>query len=120
MKRPCRSSATLIFAALAAGLALPLVVAQQAAPPPPPQQPPAQAAGRGTPPPTPPRGAPTPPAGLEGLRLVAGLQPVREAIRFHRSALQRVALEQKDSPTLEALARFATDQGVPEVVRSMA
>ena len=54
---------------------------------------------------------------MEGLRLVTGLQPVREAIRVHRSALKRVALEQKDSPTLEALGRFAADQGVPEVVR---
>jgi 23S rRNA (guanosine2251-2'-O)-methyltransferase len=65
----------------------------------------------------PPRVAATPP-GVEGLRLIVGLQPVREAIRVHRFALQRVALEEKDSPTLEALARFATDQGVPEVVRA--
>jgi 23S rRNA (guanosine2251-2'-O)-methyltransferase len=57
------------------------------------------------------------PAGTEGLRLIAGLQPVREAIRVHRSLLQRVAIEQKPSPTLEALARFAADQGVREVVR---
>ena len=54
---------------------------------------------------------------MEGLRLIAGLQPVREAIRVHRSALRRVALEEKDSPTLDALARFATDQGVAEVIR---
>ncbi|HEY4106052.1 MAG TPA: RNA methyltransferase [Polyangiaceae bacterium] len=58
------------------------------------------------------------PAGTEGLRLIAGLQPVREAIRVRRSALKRVAIEQKPSPTLEALARFATDQGVAEVVRA--
>ena len=58
------------------------------------------------------------PAGTDGLRLIAGLQPVREAIRVHRSALQRVAIEEKPSPTLDALARFATDQGVPEVVRA--
>lgn len=64
-----------------------------------------------------PRGAPTAP-GMEGLRLIVGLQPVREAIRVHRFALARVALEEKSSPTLEALARFATDQGVPEVVRA--
>jgi 23S rRNA (guanosine2251-2'-O)-methyltransferase len=50
--------------------------------------------------------------------LIAGLQPVREAIRVHRSELKRVAIEDKPSPTLEALARFATDQGVPEVVRA--
>lgn len=58
------------------------------------------------------------PPGTEGLRLIAGLQPVREAIRVHRSALKRVAVEDKPSPTLEALARFASDQGVPEVVRA--
>lgn len=63
-----------------------------------------------------PRGAPTAP-GMEGLRLIAGLQPVREAIRVRRFALQRVALEEKESPTLDALARFATDQGVGEVIR---
>lgn len=64
----------------------------------------------------PPRGGPLPP-GVEGLRLIVGLQPVREAIRVHRYALQRVAIEDKESPTLDALARFATDQGVPEVQR---
>jgi len=58
------------------------------------------------------------PPGTEGLRLIAGLQPVREAIRVHRSAVRRVAIEEKPSPTLDALARFATDQGVPEVVRA--
>lgn len=55
---------------------------------------------------------------MEGLRLIVGLQPVREAIRVHRSALQRVAIEEKPSPTLDALARFATDQGVGEVIRA--
>jgi 23S rRNA (guanosine2251-2'-O)-methyltransferase len=58
------------------------------------------------------------PPGTDGLRLIAGVQPVREAIRVHRSNLKRVALEEKPSPTLDALARFATDQGVPEVVRA--
>jgi 23S rRNA (guanosine2251-2'-O)-methyltransferase len=54
---------------------------------------------------------------MEGLRLIAGLQPVREAIRVRRFGLKRVALEEKPSPTLDALARFATDQGVGEVIR---
>jgi 23S rRNA (guanosine2251-2'-O)-methyltransferase len=58
------------------------------------------------------------PPGTAGLRLIAGLQPVREAIRVHRSGLKRVALEEKPSPTLDALARFAADQGVQEVVRA--
>lgn len=55
---------------------------------------------------------------MEGLRLIAGLQPVREAIRVHRGALKRVAVEDKESPTLQAVARFATDQGVAEVIRA--
>ncbi len=48
---------------------------------------------------------------------MAGLQPVREAILAHGRQLRRVSLEQGDSPRLEALARFATDHGVPEVTR---
>lgn len=42
------------------------------------------------------------------LRLVAGLQPVREAIRAHGAKLERVLVEAaRDAPQLEALARFA-------------
>jgi len=48
--------------------------------------------------------------------MIVGLQPVREAIRVHRYALQRVVLEEKDSPTLDALARFAADQVFPKVI----
>jgi 23S rRNA (guanosine2251-2'-O)-methyltransferase len=55
---------------------------------------------------------------MQGRRLIAGLQPVREAIRVHRYDLSRVAVEEKDSPTLEAIERFARDQGVPEVIRA--
>jgi 23S rRNA (guanosine2251-2'-O)-methyltransferase len=55
---------------------------------------------------------------MEGLRLIVGLQPVREAIRVQREALRRVALEERASPTLDALARFASDQGVADVIRS--
>jgi 23S rRNA (guanosine2251-2'-O)-methyltransferase len=43
--------------------------------------------------------------------LVAGLQPVREAVRAHGSALLRVCIEQGENPRLDALARFAGDQG---------
>lgn len=50
-------------------------------------------------------------------RLVAGLQPVREAIMAHGAKLTRVSIEQGDSPRLEAVARFATDHGVGEVTR---
>jgi len=46
------------------------------------------------------------------VRLVCGLQPVREAIRAHGAALDKVlVLQMKDAPQLEALARFAKDQG---------
>jgi 23S rRNA (guanosine2251-2'-O)-methyltransferase len=45
-------------------------------------------------------------------RLVIGIQPVREAIRVHGSALARVQIERSVSPTLDALERFAKDQGV--------
>lgn len=45
-------------------------------------------------------------------RIILGLQPVREAIRAHGSALTRVSVERSQSPTLQALARFARDQGI--------
>jgi len=46
------------------------------------------------------------------VRIVCGLQPVREAIRAHAASLDRVLVEAaKDAPQLEALARYATDQG---------
>jgi 23S rRNA (guanosine2251-2'-O)-methyltransferase len=45
-------------------------------------------------------------------RLVAGLQPVREAIRAHGEKLERVLVEgARDAPQLEALARYARDHG---------
>jgi 23S rRNA (guanosine2251-2'-O)-methyltransferase len=53
-------------------------------------------------------------------RLVIGLQPVREAVRAHRSALGAVLVERSQGESaarLDALARFATDQGVTEVRR---
>lgn len=53
-------------------------------------------------------------------RLVLGLQPVREAIRVHQGRLGAVLVEQGRGDAagrLDALARFATDQAVPEVRR---
>jgi 23S rRNA (guanosine2251-2'-O)-methyltransferase len=50
-------------------------------------------------------------------RIVAGLQPVREAIRVHGAALTRVHLESGQSPRLEAVERFARDHGVATVAR---
>jgi 23S rRNA (guanosine2251-2'-O)-methyltransferase len=50
-------------------------------------------------------------------RLVAGLQPVREAITAHGRAIQRVSVEHGENPRLEALVRFATDHQVAEVTR---
>lgn len=49
-------------------------------------------------------------------RLVAGLQPVREAIRVHGERL-RVLVEQSDAAQLEAVVRFAQDRGC-EVTRA--
>lgn len=58
------------------------------------------------PPRRPPEGPPP-----EG-RLICGLQPVREAVRAHGARLLRVILEESPSPTLDALGRFAADQGI--------
>jgi 23S rRNA (guanosine2251-2'-O)-methyltransferase len=47
-------------------------------------------------------------------RIICGLQPVREAIRAHGSKLVRVVVQaaaEEASPQLEAVARFARDQG---------
>lgn len=48
-----------------------------------------------------------------GQRLVLGLQPVRELVRRHGRAITEVLIKEGDSPRLEALARFAQDQGAP-------
>jgi 23S rRNA (guanosine2251-2'-O)-methyltransferase len=45
------------------------------------------------------------------VRLVLGLQPVREAVRAHGPRVEQVILEEGDHPQLQALARFARDQG---------
>lgn len=44
-------------------------------------------------------------------RFICGLQPVREAIAAHGAALERVLVEDSDSPQLDAVARFAGDRG---------
>ncbi|MCA9598920.1 MAG: RNA methyltransferase [Myxococcales bacterium] len=50
-------------------------------------------------------------------RLIAGLQPVREAIRVHGRRLSRVVVDGRSLPRLDALERFARDQQVPVVER---
>jgi 23S rRNA (guanosine2251-2'-O)-methyltransferase len=45
------------------------------------------------------------------MRLLLGIQSVREALRAHGSKVTRVLIELQPSPTLQALARFAADQG---------
>lgn len=52
------------------------------------------------------------------MRLVVGIQPVREAVRAHGSRLTEVLLEQGDHPQLMALGRFARDQGAKVTVAS--
>lgn len=44
-------------------------------------------------------------------RLITGLQPVREAIRVHGERLERVLVEDRGGPQIEAVARFAQDRG---------
>jgi 23S rRNA (guanosine2251-2'-O)-methyltransferase len=44
-------------------------------------------------------------------RLVSGIQPVREAIRVHGSALTRVLVDERDTPLLAGLFTFARDRG---------
>ena len=46
-------------------------------------------------------------------RVVFGLQPAREAIRAHGAKSERLFVEHRGGPKIEALARFAADQGVP-------
>jgi len=45
-------------------------------------------------------------------RIVFGIQPVREAIRVHGSAMERVVIELQPNPKLQGLARFAEGRGV--------
>lgn len=45
-------------------------------------------------------------------RLIAGLQPVREAVRAHGGAVARVYVLSDGGTRIEGLARFAADQGV--------
>jgi 23S rRNA (guanosine2251-2'-O)-methyltransferase len=45
-------------------------------------------------------------------RLVFGIQPVREAVRAHGARVSQVTIESGDHPQLQALARFARDQGI--------
>lgn len=54
------------------------------------------------------------------MRLVTGLQPVREAIRVHGEKLERVLVEERGGPQIDAVARFASDRGaaVARVPRS--
>ena len=57
------------------------------------------------------------PDGEETGRVIAGLQPVREAIRAAPGRLRAVLIDRGGSPRLEALARFAGDSGVETIER---
>lgn len=50
-------------------------------------------------------------------RLIVGLQPVREAIRIHKSRLTQVLVDARPTPRLNAVERYARDQGVSSVER---
>ena len=58
-----------------------------------------------------------PPRRPDAPRLITGLQPVREAIRAHGSALGGVCIDARPLPRLDALERFARDHGVAAVER---
>lgn len=58
--------------------------------------------------------------GGPGGRLVFGIQPVREAVRAHGRRIAQVAIEGGDHPQLDALARFARDQGIDVKIVSRA
>lgn len=45
------------------------------------------------------------------MRLVTGLQAVREAIRAHGDKLERVMVDREGGPQVEAVGRFARDRG---------
>lgn len=49
------------------------------------------------------------------MRLVTGLQPVREAIRVHGERLEKVLVEDKGGPQIDAVARFAEGRGATVV-----
>jgi 23S rRNA (guanosine2251-2'-O)-methyltransferase len=63
------------------------------------------------------KAGPAPEQPPEKSRLVAGLQPVRELVRVRGPTVERVAIDRRASPRLDALARFARDQGVARVDR---
>jgi 23S rRNA (guanosine2251-2'-O)-methyltransferase len=44
-------------------------------------------------------------------RIISGIQPVREVIRTRAKELEKVLVLEHDSPQLDALARYARDQG---------
>jgi len=50
-------------------------------------------------------------------RLVAGLQPARELIRVHGKNVVRVFIDDRPLPRLDAVERYARDQGVADVTR---
>ena len=62
-----------------------------------------------------PERAPPPELPAETPRLVLGIQAVRAAIRARGSSLGAVLLESSDGGRLDAVARFARDQGVGRV-----
>ena len=52
------------------------------------------------------------PSSVREGRLVLGLQPVREALRVHGGSVRRLLVQTGEHPRLDALERFAKDQGV--------
>lgn len=46
-----------------------------------------------------------------------GVQPVREAIRVHGKAIERLWVEKNGGPALRGLLKFASDRGVPTEIK---
>jgi len=51
------------------------------------------------------------------VRLVVGLQPVREAIRIHRAGVRKLCVDARSNPRVQAMERFARDQGIGHIER---
>jgi 23S rRNA (guanosine2251-2'-O)-methyltransferase len=51
-------------------------------------------------------------------RIISGLQAVREAIRTRGAELEKVLVDSKSTPQLDALARYAKDQGAKVEIAS--
>lgn len=50
-------------------------------------------------------------------RMIMGVQPVREAIRAHGSAIEKLWVEKNGGPPVRGLLKFASDRGIPTEIK---